>query len=83
MTMDDPFNEIVAGLEDEIKVPEKMMSVQDLTDTELSSCFNDTRDALLEMGEMQVPKTEKGRGLHSLRAACLIEIRRRHPGNLA
>lgn len=74
---DDLFDSIVAGLEDEIVQPGNTVSVRDLNDAELSSCFNDTRDELLQMGEMQVPRTEKGRELHSLRAACLIEIRRR------
>lgn len=74
---DDPFDSIVAGLEEEIVQPSNMISVRDLNDAELSSCFNDVRDELLQMGEMQEPRTEKGRGLHSLRAACLIEIRRR------
>jgi hypothetical protein len=74
---DDPFDGIVAGLEEEIPQPSNMMSVRDLNDVELSSCFNDVRQSLLDMGEMHVPTTDKGRALHSLRAACLIEIRRR------
>lgn len=77
MTIDDPFEQIVAGLEEEIIQPSGMISVQDLSDVELSGLFNETRDTLLERGEMQNPTTEKGRGLHSLRAACIIEIRRR------
>lgn len=74
---DDPFDEIVAGLKDEIPQPERMISVRDLTDVELSSCLSDTRQELLERGEMHQQTTDKGRGLQSLRAALLIEMRRR------
>lgn len=74
---DDGFDEIVAGLKDEIPQPERMISVRDLTDIELSSCLNDTRQELLERGEMHHQTTDKGRGLQSLRAALLIELRRR------
>ena len=74
---DDGFDEIVAGLKDEIPQPERMISVRDLTDVELSSCLSDTRQELLERGEMHQQTTDKGRGLQSLRAALLIEMRRR------
>lgn len=77
MTIDDPFDAIVAGLEEEIKTPDRMLSVRDLSDPELSSALNDVRQELLERGEMQAQTTDKGRGLQSLRAALLIEIRRR------
>lgn len=73
----DRFDEIVAGLEDEIVQPEKLISVRDLNDVELSSALNDVRQELLQRGEMHHPTTDKGRGLHSLRAALLIEVRRR------
>lgn len=75
MTMDDPFDEIVAGLE--IEVPEPTRSVRDLSDEELSSALNEVRQQLLAMGEMHHQTTKAGRGLQSLRAALLIEIRRR------
>jgi hypothetical protein len=77
MTMDDPFEQIVAGLECEITIPDRMMSVRDLNDAELSSALNDVRQELLERGEMQVQTTDKGRALQSLRAALIIEVRRR------
>lgn len=74
---DDPFDEIVAGLEEEIVQPARMISVRDLSDVELSSALNDVRQELLERGEMHQQTTDKGRGLQSLRAALLIEVRRR------
>jgi hypothetical protein len=73
--MDDPFDEIVAGLE--LDQPSDAISVRDLNDVELSNHFNETRDELLALGEMQQPTTDRGRELHSIRTACLVEIRRR------
>ena len=71
---DDPFDAIVEGLE--IEVPETK-SVQDMSKFELGETLHDTRQKLIDMGEMMIPKTEEGRELHSLRAACLIEMKRR------
>jgi hypothetical protein len=73
----DPFDEIVAGLEEEIPQPSDAISVRDLSDAELSSRFSDVRQELLDRGEMHEQTTDKGRALQSLRAAYLIEIRRR------
>jgi hypothetical protein len=75
--MSDDFSDIVAGLEEEINAPDRMLSVRDLSDPELASALDDIRQELLDRGEMHHQTTDKGRGLQSLRAALIIEIRRR------
>lgn len=74
---DDIFASIVAGMD--VEDPDDVIDLSTLTDAALSSRFNDVREALLAIGEMHpdaVP-TAEGRELHSIRAACLLEMRQR------
>lgn len=79
MAEDDP-NAILADLESQFEDIEEPWaeSVRDFSDLELSGRFNEVRSRLIELNEMQDPRTEEGRELHSLRAAYLIEMARRH-----
>lgn len=81
----DPFDSIVEGLDLE-EPDDDIVSLRDLNDAELLNKFEECREALLEMGEMLsdteqslggAASTPEGRELHSTRAACLIEMRRR------
>lgn len=74
---DDIFNMLVADLE--VETPTDVIDLTTLTDLELSNRFNEVRDALLAIEEMHpdATVTPEGRELHSIRAACLIELRRR------
>lgn len=78
--MVDDFEQIVAGLgleEEADRFIADTKSVKDMSGFELGETFQDTRQKLIEIGEMMVPRTDEGRELHSLRAACLIELKRR------
>lgn len=79
--------DILAGLDFEPgDDADTTVDVTALSDLELANLLEDTRQQLLEMGEMlsdltNTYGTEAGspeaRELHSLRAACLIETRKR------
>lgn len=56
----------------DIKEPDAATDYTKLTDVQVSHAFNDVRDRLLHLGEMQEPKTDEGRDLHSKRAALLV-----------
>lgn len=75
--IDDQFRALTEGLDAEIPPPTDVVSVCMLDELGLSRRFNEVRQALLNMSEMVDPKTEKGRELHSERAALIIEMRRR------
>lgn len=81
---DDEFHSIIDGLD--IPEPTDVVDVGKLTDLQLVELLGDTREDLIEDGEMLADlgdkwstkdSTPEGRALHSLRAACLIELRRR------
>lgn len=67
------------GEEDEHADTLDIINFRDLSDYELSCRYNDYRDRLLEMHEMDAlnPTSEEARELHSLRAAAILEQRRR------
>lgn len=77
--MDSIFNQMVEGLEEELDLPDvsSVVSVALLDELELSKRFNEVRNELLQRGEMITPTTERGRELHSLRSAYLVEMRKR------
>jgi len=72
---DDEFQRLMDGLD--LTIPTNVESVTMLDEVELSRRFNDCKQQLLRRGEMISPKTDEGRELHSLRAAYIVEMRRR------
>lgn len=56
---------------------EDAIDLSKLTDLEISTMFSDVRRDLLASEQMMNPTTERGRELHSQRAALLIEMSRR------
>lgn len=83
---DDIFAGMMEGLD--LEEPTDVVDVTVLNDKELLDLFEDTRQALLEAGEMltdldefgAVASSQEGRELQSTRAACLIEMRKRGIG---
>jgi hypothetical protein len=77
-TADDPdavLRDLEASL-GELEQPD-VLDLSKLPQHRLSEVFNDTRDELNKRGEMMEATTPQGRELHSLRAACLVEMARR------
>ena len=91
MTMaPEPDEEFMAMMEnafgeDDLEPPDEAIDITALNDLQLSDLFNQTRDKLLDMGEMMADSemadpdasTPEGRELHSVRAACLVELSKR------
>lgn len=75
---DDIFAQLSEQLSD-IEIPNDVSNVQKLSDLELAADIGRVRNQLISIGEMQQPKTEMGRNLHSRRSALLIEKNRRLP----
>jgi hypothetical protein len=78
MTMDDPFFDIINGL-DELKLDdsENVVDVTKLTIAELLSKFDELNNDLFELGEAMNPVSQKARDMHSLRSAIYVEIQKR------
>lgn len=57
--------------------PADWVNVCLLDEPELNKRYTMTREELLSIGEMLNPATQRGRDLHSERAAYLIEMKRR------
>lgn len=70
------FRALTEGIEFEEQVA-VVIDVSRLNEAELSDLFNETRDKIMELGEMLAPTTDEGRRLHSVRSACLIEMSKR------
>lgn len=62
---------------DAVEEPVDVVNVTELDDSKLIRLFSDVRNELFKLGEMMAPKTDRGRELHSLRTACLLETQRR------
>lgn len=63
---------------DDIEEPESV-DYTTLSESALSAAFNEVRDRLIAIGQMQGdPTTDEGRELHSKRAALLIEMSKRN-----
>ncbi len=73
---DDAFFSIVEGLDFDARMIVDV-NVTLLSDIELMTRYGACREELLERREMQNPRTETGRELHSQRAAYIIELRKR------
>lgn len=78
MTQED-IDAMFAGMtaDVDLEVPEGTVDFTEVSSLELSEQYNAARDELLETGEMREPRTERGRELHSIRAATLMELKRR------
>lgn len=82
-TMDDPFDQIVAGLD--LEEPTDVVDVTALTDLELVDLHANVRQDLLGSKQMtaddrrlsHVDSTDEGRRLHSLRIALEVEMHKR------
>lgn len=81
-TMDDPFDQIVAGLD--LEEPTDVVDVTTLSDLDLVDLYANVRQDLLGSGQMPadlkecvVDATDEGRSLHSLRVALEVEMRKR------
>lgn len=72
---DDAFRALMQDVD--IPIPTDVVNVSLLDEAELNKRFTFCKQELYEMGEMLRPKTERGRELHSERAAYLVEMRRR------
>lgn len=89
MTIQEPDdNEILAALEGEWDEPPVVdaIDVTKLSDLELANLLADTREKLFDMGEMMSDlqntfgtpgATPEARDAHSLRLACLVELKNR------
>lgn len=83
MPDEDPFAAFEAQFEDRDGDGDPQSDTIDVIDFtalsnyELSDRFNSVRDKLLEINEMMAPTTDVGRELHSMRAAAIIEMRKR------
>jgi hypothetical protein len=75
MTMDDPFDSIVDGLE--LEEPKYYIDVTKLDTQELLTQFDELNDELFEMEQALRPTTQRARDLHSLRSAIYVEIQKR------
>lgn len=75
MTMDDPFFDIVQGIE--IEEPVDVLNVRTLASNVLVSKFNELTQALLDREEILNPHTQEARDIHSLRNAVDVELQRR------
>ena len=75
---DDEFTRLVGMLDiSDIGPLIPDVNVTLLDDAELSKRFNETREELMTRGEMINCSTQTGRDLHSMRAAYIIELRKR------
>lgn len=81
---DEDFNALIEGLD--LQEPDDVVDVSKLSDIELSNVFHDARERLKAMGEMlsdlentfaTKAGSDEARELHSLRLACLLELRKR------
>lgn len=79
MPPEDNPDDVLASMESQFadSLEPDVENMQKLSDYELSNRFNDARDHLLQMGEMDNQHSDAGRGWQSIRAACLIEMTRR------
>lgn len=71
----DDFFEIVNGLD--LTEPEEVVDFSKLPTTELLDIYTTVTQDLLGLGETIHPTTDKGRELHSRRAAMSVELRLR------
>jgi hypothetical protein len=72
---DDIFAALTEGVD--LVMPEDAVDFTTLSSLDLSERYNEVRDELLASGEMRDPTTERGRELHSIRNACLVELKKR------
>lgn len=72
---DDIFAALMEGVD--LEMPEGAIDFTKLSSLDLSERYNAARDELLASGEMRDPTTERGRELHSIRNACLMELKKR------
>lgn len=74
---DDPFDDIVAGLDLSFDEGEVELRVDMLDTPELVRKYNSVRSQLKAMHEEHYPKTQAARDLHSQRVALMVELRNR------
>ena len=77
MAMDDPFFEIVNGLDIEIENPHLIQDVTTLDTEEIMTQIFEIEQELFGMGQALHPSNQKSRDLHSMRNALQIELRKR------
>lgn len=77
--MSEDEKQMFADLETQFDEPDLggTVDLAGLRTDELLDRFEDTRETLLTIGQMLNPTTAEARELHSIRAACLIEMRKR------
>ncbi len=78
MTMqDEPFDWEALEKEFQSLPPSDVVVVTELTDIDLLERYQRITKDLARRGERLRPKTEESRSLHSERAACFLELKRR------
>lgn len=75
--MNEPFEDMVADLVFDEEITDLPTPVSDLTDRQLLTELSEVRRQLVGTPDMIEARTERGRELHSRRAALLIESNRR------
>jgi len=75
-TMDDPFDDIVSGLDIDVD-EDDVLDVTTLSTMELSGLIADLDKDLTEGHEALHPGTQQARDKHSLRNALQVELRKR------
>lgn len=82
MTMDDPFFDIVSGLDVPAaeEVQGDILDVTKLSLSQLQDLIAECEDKLQARFEQLVPRTQEARDLHSLRNAAQVEFRKRTDG---
>lgn len=75
---DDEFAKLTASIDmGDMPDPSDTVNVALLDDAELNKRFTLCREELMNRSEMLKPSTDRGRELHSERAAYLIELKKR------
>lgn len=74
---EEAFRRMMEGEEFPEGEADVVINVSALSDLDLSTRYNDAREELLASAEMLEARTERGRELHSVRAACLVEMTKR------
>lgn len=62
---------------EDVQEPTDVIDVTKLDSNKLLSLHTAIRNELYALGEMMEPTTDRGRELHSTRAACLVEMQSR------
>jgi len=72
MTMDDPFDDIIAGLD--FEEPKDVIDVSQMSTVDLLTMFYELNLELFGRGEGLRPHSQEARDKHSLRNAIQVEL---------